>query len=243
MSLSERLAGLATAPRLTVVCDFDGTLAPLVDDPSQVAADPRAVAALVELGAMTGTRVVILSGRSLVTLRRLAGSIPGVQLIGSHGAETTETDPHPSPSLSQALESFGDLVTRYPAAGLEHKPFGLAFHYRRVERELKMELEEVAVRVASRFEEFDVIVGKDLVELVVPGSGKGEALRRLRATHGGAILFGGDDVTDEHGFEVLEPGDVGIKVGDGPSAAEFRVETVDDVAAILQDLARRRAGR
>ncbi len=243
MSLSEQLARLATMPRLTVVCDFDGTLAPLADDPSQVVAEPRAVTALIELGNMTGTRVVILSGRSLATLRRLAGSIPGVQLIGSHGAETTETVPHTSPALSRALELFGALAVRYPPAGCEVKPFGFAFHYRRVERELKTELEEEAVRIASDFDEFDVIVGKDLVELVVPGSGKGEALRRLRATHGGAILFVGDDVTDEHGFEVLEAGDVGIKVGDGDSAAEFRVGSVDDVAEVLQSLARLRAGR
>ncbi|MGH3649194.1 MAG: trehalose-phosphatase, partial [Acidimicrobiia bacterium] len=68
----------------------------------------------------------------------------------------------------------------------------------------------------------------------------GDAVRDL-ANRGAAVLYIGDDITDETVFEVLGDADVGIKVGSGPTAAKFRVESVSDVVAILEmiDLASR----
>ena len=47
------------------------------------------------------------------------------------------------------------------------------------------------------------------------------------------VLFAGDDVTDEDAFAVLGPDDVGIKVGDGHTAAQYRVADPDELAAVL----------
>ena len=43
----------------------------------------------------------------------------------------------------------------------------------------------------------------------------------------------GDDVTDETAFARLRPGDVGVKVGEGKTAAAYRVGTPDDVTQLL----------
>jgi trehalose-phosphatase len=83
--------------------------------------------------------------------------------------------------------------------------------------------------------------GKDVLELTVVDTDKGTALRRLRQALGvDAVLFVGDDLTDEDAFAVLDEHDVGVKVGDGPTVAAFRVPDVDTVAALLTELSVRR---
>jgi trehalose 6-phosphate phosphatase len=56
------------------------------------------------------------------------------------------------------------------------------------------------------------------------------------------VLFLGDDVTDETAFARLKSGDVGVKVGDGDTAAEFRVGAPEDVTALLEALLAARMG-
>ena len=67
--------------------------------------------------------------------------------------------------------------------------------------------------------------------------GQGHRPGRPRRVRGaGATLYLGDDVTDERAFEALDPasGDVTVKVGDGDTAATWRVDDVADVVAALQ---------
>ena len=48
--------------------------------------------------------------------------------------------------------------------------------------------------------------GKDVVEISVLKASKGDALVALRDELGASVvLYAGDDVTDEHAFEVLRP--------------------------------------
>jgi trehalose 6-phosphate phosphatase len=57
------------------------------------------------------------------------------------------------------------------------------------------------------------------------------------------VLFAGDDVTDETAFARLRPGDVGVKVGPGDTAAQHRVDEPSDITTLLQQLvAARRSG-
>jgi trehalose 6-phosphate phosphatase len=71
---------------------------------------------------------------------------------------------------------------------------------------------------------------------------KGLALDRLRDRIGAdAVFFAGDDVTDETAFVRLRPDDVGVKVGDGDTAAEHRVADPQAVAALLEQLAAARS--
>ena len=75
-----------------------------------------------------------------------------------------------------------------------------------------------------------------MVEFSVVATTKGTALRQLRETTGAdAVLFVGDDVTDEEAFAVLDgdAGDVSIRVGTGESTADHRLGSPDDVAAML----------
>jgi trehalose 6-phosphate phosphatase len=80
--------------------------------------------------------------------------------------------------------------------------------------------------------------GKEVLEVAVTDADKGAALLRLRDELGAdAALYLGDDVTDEDGFRALGPDDVTVKIGNGDTAARFRVGHPADALAVLDRLA------
>ena len=78
---------IARVPNLLVGCDYDGTLAPIVEDPTRAAPLPEAVAALRALAALPQTTVAVISGRALRDLAALSRLPSEVHLVGSHGSE------------------------------------------------------------------------------------------------------------------------------------------------------------
>ena len=85
--LVHALDDAAATPRLLVASDFDGTLAPIVNDPTGARPLPRAAEALIALAALPSTEVMLVSGRALEVLREYSGMPASVHLVGSHGAE------------------------------------------------------------------------------------------------------------------------------------------------------------
>ena len=84
-----------------------------------------------------------------------------------------------------------------------------------------------------------LLKGKSVVELSVSHADKGSAIAALgREVGSDAIFYSGDDVTDEDAFRALdsEEGDVPVKVGGGTTHAAYRVESVADVVATLEQL-------
>ena len=80
--------------------------------------------------------------------------------------------------------------------------------------------------------------GKAVVELSVLDVSKGAALAALAAERNlRATFYLGDDVTDETVFTTLRAGsDIGVKVGDGDTAAAHRVPGCTDVPPLLDAL-------
>ncbi len=71
-----------------LVTDYDGTLAPIVLDPSEAYAAPGAVDALSALAGRLG-QVAVLTGRPVSEVLRLSdlGRVPGLLVLGRYGLE------------------------------------------------------------------------------------------------------------------------------------------------------------
>ncbi len=248
----------ARVDRLLVALDFDGTLAPFETDPERSRALPASVAALGRLVGLPGTTVALVSGRALEALAQLAeeSGLPAerLALVGSHGLEVRWTDGTVQPvdltaQESQALAEADARLTEIARAAEEkgvagawvgRKPVSVTLHTRPVEdRKQAGKLEARAIAAGESLPGVWVLPGKRVVELTVRRGDKGRAVVALAGrAHVAAVLYAGDDVTDEHAFAVLRPerGDVGIHVGPGRTAAQFRVDGLLDVADALTRL-------
>lgn len=246
MTLQTALGEAAAAGVLLVACDYDGTLAPIVDDPAQAVPDNAALETLTRIAALERTHAAIVSGRGLDELERFAGETGAIALIGSHGAESAGRVGLAAGANRERLEEAGarflDLARRFHGAHVEVKPAGVAFHYRTVPPTLQRQAAGRAEEVAADFPELRLVHGKRVVELTAGGVDKGVALAGLRAAvSADVVVFIGDDVTDEDAFSVLGPGDLAIKVGSGPTGAAYRIADRRRVGGVLHDLLVRRA--
>jgi trehalose-phosphatase len=217
--------------RVLLGIDFDGTLAPLVDDPADSVPDERAVELLTVLASRPNVSVVVVSGRSHLDLGNRLGSVPGVNLIGEHGNDTG-AEKAVSPVVTDAAR-FLHVLRGERDAVIETKSSSVTFHTRRLTDGEKREAAETIRIWAAEHPETTLLQGKEVLELSVADRTKGDAILDLKDTVDGVIYIG-DDTTDETVFAVLAPDDVGIKVGPGPSAARFRVADVSEVVELLE---------
>ncbi|MFV0319955.1 MAG: trehalose-phosphatase [Microbacterium sp.] len=257
MSLADRASALrrvAGAERLLVACDFDGTLAPLGDEPMAVRMLPAARAAVDELTRLPGVWVALVSGRSLVDLEVIAEHDPlsPLLLAGSHGAEYW----FPGAGAIESIGADDDTALRdrlrahaRAATGdlegiwIEPKTFGFGVHTRRATPAAAEEANaRVDALVRAEAPHWRRRTGHSIVEYAFRHEGKDTAVAHLRERlDATCVLFAGDDVTDEDALQSLGPDDLGVHIGAGPTAATLCLPEIPAFAAFLHDLARTRA--
>ena len=111
-------------------------------------------------------------------------------------------------------------------------------HVREADHDLVAVAVDDLATAAARVEGASAMHGSGVLELFVRHGDKGSAVQQLRREHRAVtVVFVGDDVTDEQGFAVLGPGDVGIKVGPAPTAAGRRLPDPQAVGEFLAALA------
>jgi trehalose 6-phosphate phosphatase len=234
---------VAAPERALVALDYDGVLAPIVDDPDQAVPAPGAIETLRRLAGRVGTLAVV-TGRPAEVVVRLGGldSVPGLCVEGQYGAEhwvagrlTTPDDPaevvEARPALPAALAEAG----ADPGVWVEDKRLALVVHTRRT-RDPDGELDRLRPaleRFAARYG-LEPHLGKMVMELRPPGFDKGGVLRRLAEDRApAAVLFAGDDVGDLPGFgaveQLREAGTPGLTVASA-SAEAVEVARAADVA-------------
>jgi len=246
------LRELARTRRLLVALDFDGTLAPEVDDPEQARALPQAREAVLRLLAMPRTRVALVSGRALKSLIHVADLPDTALLVGSHGIELRLDNPDDGAGLNAAelrkvddlRDVLGEVADAIDQVWLEPKPAGFALHTRLATDADSRIAHLVALsETSAEFSGLTVREGKNVLEFAVRSTTKGEAIEHLRAyTSATSVFYAGDDVTDEDAFAALGPDDVGLKSGTGATLANFRVAGPEQVARAISLLADLREG-
>jgi trehalose 6-phosphate phosphatase len=230
---------IAGISHLLVACDFDGTLSPIVDDPDDATVLPAALASLHRLGRLPRTTVAIVSGRLRRELVDRFGEDDFI-LVGEHGADSGSDAPPEPESLTRAREIVDKVHRQTPGSRIEHKTMSVVFHYRQVEDDPEPALAELR-EAAAGISNLEVMEGKAVLEISVPHDDKCDVILALRERVGAdAILFLGDDVTDETVFPRLETPDLGVKVGPEETAATARVADPVEVAEFLTRLAERR---
>ncbi|RJT95232.1 trehalose-phosphatase [Arthrobacter frigidicola] len=243
--LRAALEELAATPVLLVALDFDGVLSPLVERAQDARPLPRSSAALKALAALPSTTTALISGRALGSLRQVASPEPETLLIGSHGAETwtgpdaapLTLDPRQAELLDAAADIVESVVAAHPGTWLESKPAGVVLHTRSAADDIAADAVAAARDGLAGLDGLKVTDGKRVLEVSVVHADKGQGLGLLRELSGAtAVLFAGDDVTDEHAFAVLQPQDVGIKIGEGRTEARYRLGSPEDLAGTLEDL-------
>ncbi len=238
------IAAVAQAPLLLVVSDFDGTLAEFSTDPANVPVNEDAVSALKRLSRLDNTEVAILSGRHVDGLRLASGFGDEFTLVGSHGAESSGAEIQLSDAQQRTLEAAGEvfeqLIEGVDGAFVEYKPFHRVLHVAKVEdRSLAQEL--LAKALDTDIDGLLLQPGKNIVEAAVLDINKGTWVRNRQEELGAdAVLFLGDDTTDETVFAILGNKDLGVKVGEGETLAQTRVADVPAVAVLLSQIAQAR---
>lgn len=234
MNVFDAVERLAARGDLLLGVDFDGTLAPIVDHPDQATPHPEALEVLRDLAARDDIQVAVVSGRALADLRARLGEVPAAILIGEHGNDIGD-EPDDDPLIGQATAMIRALSDEAGGVTVETKPKSVTFHYRNLDDDRAEGFLDRIRTWANRHEGVRVMEGKKVIELSTATKTKADAIRELAGER--PVIYMGDDTTDESVFEVLSADDIGVKVGEGATAAQFRVKDVAEVVAILRKIA------
>lgn len=221
--------------------DLDGTLAPIVADPSRIRVSRTIRKELAKLGEQT--TVAVITGRSRTDAQAHLGMTPHF-LIGNHGAEGLPgREVYEAEYLLLARKWEGHLrglLASTNGAGIviENKGATVSVHYR-------ASCDQVAARshVLSGIELLSpqprIISGKcveDLVPSTAPN--KGDALlclMRHLGYHKGFYM--GDDKTDEDVFRLTGEQLFTVRVGTaGPSRAGYALRNQKEVPVLLKEI-------
>jgi len=258
------LAALLADPvHALVALDFDGTLAPIVADPTAARAHPQAVPALARLAQHVGG-IAVITGRPAAVAVEYGGfagvaELAGLVVLGLYGLERWDaaTGWVVSPGAGEGVaRARAELPTVLAAAGapegvwVEDKGSALGVHTRRAAdpEGALLALREPLTTLAGRHE-LVVEPGRMVLELRPPGVDKGAALiGQARELGARAVLFAGDDLGDLAAYDAVEQlrreGIPGVTVCSGSTEvtelaarADLVVPGPEGVVTLLTDLA------
>ncbi|CAG4883746.1 Trehalose-phosphate phosphatase [Georgfuchsia toluolica] len=233
------------SPNWAYFLDVDGTLIELAETPTDIDVDQGLLDLIGVVHLRSGGALALISGRSLADLDQRLGQT-GLPMAGLHGLERRDQFGHLhrheiSPNhIRRIADHLAALTERHPGLILEDKGPTLAIHYRRVPRLGSYVDRFLRQMVDPEHDGLQLQPGKKVLEIKPAGINKGTAIAEfmIHPPFMGRIpVFIGDDLTDEHGFEVVNTlGGFAVKVGRGRTRAKYRLKDVNAVRTWLRNL-------
>lgn len=231
--LSSNVLHSLAAQDTLLAFDFDGTLAPIVDDPASPAMRPQTRHLLAQVAQLYPS--VVISGRPEQDVLRLLAGVTVWYVIGNRGLYPPAALERVSVDVARWEAALQDRVGRIDGVIIENKGVSLAVHYRRAaDRE---RARAAIAEAAAALGQVRVVHGKEVVNFLPEDApNKGRSLDRVRRHLGcAATLYVGDDETDEDAFRL--EGVVGVRVGECEgSAAAYCIADQEEVDDLLQQL-------
>jgi trehalose-phosphatase len=250
--VSRLQATLRAGRTLLFLCDFDGTLTPIVRDPAEAWLAQPAREDLRVLAASDRLVVGIVSGRRLDDLRLRVG-LPSIIYAGCHGLEISGPDMTFShrvaagrrEALAELARELGCRTAALAGVLVEPKGLAVAVHYRNASPDVLGPLTAALRELLHGRPEYAVLSGRKVYEILpAPDWDKGRGVRwiedRVQARLGDRVttVYLGDDEGDERVFAALHGRGITVKVGGATATrAALRVQGVGEVHRVLAALA------
>ncbi|MEX2292069.1 MAG: trehalose-phosphatase [Mycobacteriales bacterium] len=234
-----------------VALDYDGTLAPVVERPSEAVPAAGAVEVLAALAPQVRT-LALVTGRPAEVVVGLGGltAVPGLLVLGQYGAQRWSggevSTPPALPGVAVARRALPPLLAP-EGAELEDKGISLVVHTRPAP-DPPGALDRLAPAVAAVAAEagLELHPGRLVLELRPPGYDKRRALLSLCEPRPSAVLFAGDDLGDVAAYDAVDElragGVPGVLVcsdsEEGPAVLRARADVVVDGPAGVVELLR-----
>jgi trehalose 6-phosphate synthase/phosphatase len=231
LDLQQLISSYQNANKRLFLFDYDGTLTPIVKEPSAAIPSTRLYETLQRLSDDPRNVMWIISGRDTQFLDKWFGNgeIKRLGFSAEHGCFLKEAGKSEWTNLANDFDmSWQDVVyevmnsytERTQGSNIEQKRAALTWHYRRSDpdfgsfqaKNLRQHLEETVV---PQFD-VEVMAGKANVEVRPRQVNKGEIVKRILSeseTRPEFIICLGDDQTDEDMFRALQ------ELNDDPSKA------------------------
>ncbi len=217
-----------SANQILLMADFDGTLAQIVNQPELAKMSNRLHQHLASLARNPHFTVGVLSGRSLLDLKKKI-NIKELIYAGNHGLEIetpNNTYVHPgavkaSTSLKRAKKELTQALSFFEGVLVEDKGLTLSVHYRLAKPENVPKIKKIFHNKIKNYINEGMLkktAGKKVLEVRPPIKwDKGSAIlwliEKLNLKNNLPIYLG-DDKTDEDAFRALEDKGITIFVGE-----------------------------
>lgn len=229
---SELLRKYRAAKKRLFMFDYDGTLTPIVREPSAAVPSERVIISLKALAADHRNAVWIISGRDQQFLTEHLGHIPELGFSAEHGSFMRHPGQTEWENLVEKFDMgwqdeveavFQKFTDKTPGSFVERKKCALTWHYRLADPEQGLHMsrechKELETTVGRKWD-VEVMPGKANIEVRPTFINKGEIAKRLVTTYNAEmkalelpnetgrklefVLCLGDDFTDEDMFRAL----------------------------------------
>lgn len=192
--------------------DIDGCLIEFADTPDGALVPPDLLGVLPRVAEALDGALALVSGRAVSSIDALFAPLV-LPAAGQHGHERRAHDGllHAPPdavrddAFDAARAEALRVVAEHPQAVFEDKPSGFALHWRRVPT-AGAALRAFADSAVQHLPGYTLQPGDHVVEIKPQGADKGTAIEAFLEEppfRGRMPVFLGDDLTDEHGFDLV----------------------------------------